>query len=268
MENVVYVTDMVKRYARPFDVELWSTYKALEELLMPDIWATTRKHILEIKKILPEHYNGLSQEAVNTKKLEIQERWKVEAEQAQQDGINKHKEMEEFFSENSSISFEDFELDGSYSYTPGDSIREGINPEISLSASIGNYLLVGRADLLIKKNNKITIVDYKFGKPIDKKGHFNQKVKNMIKMLYPMNNITDSNYWHYALQLSLYAYIVQLNNPSYDIDKLFISHFDKKGKKTVYKVDYLKDDVEKLVNYYKKQITLDKNKEKRKPIIY
>ena len=105
------------------------------------------------------------------------------------------------------------------------------------------------------KNNKVNIWDYKFVKHMDKRGHFNQKIKNIIKMKFPLTSIEDINIKHYTLQLSIYAYMLQQINPNLEINKLIIVHFNPKGiKQKIYVVDYLKEEVEKLLIYYKKTI--------------
>ena len=53
-------------------------------------------------------------------------------------------------------------------------------------------------------------------------------------MLYPLNNLDDSNFWHYTLQLATYAWMLQKINPDFIIKDLILYHFDHKGNETLY----------------------------------
>lgn len=59
----------------------------------------------------------------------------------------------------------------------------------------------------------------------------------------PLAHIEDCNYWHYALQLSLYMYIILKQNPQLKPGKLTIEHviFEKEGENEwgypIYKLD-------------------------------
>ncbi len=64
----------------------------------------------------------------------------------------------------------------------------------------------------------------------------------------------DTNYWHYTLQLSLYAYLLQQINPEFNIKLLKLIHVDHNDKVTEYEVEYLKEDVELMLKHYKKQL--------------
>ena len=61
-------------------------------------------------------------------------------------------------------------------------------------------------------------------------------------MKYPLNNLDDSNYWHYVLQLSTYAWMLQKINPNFVIKDLILNHYDHEGKNTLYHCPYLKDE--------------------------
>lgn len=78
---------------------------------------------------------------------------------------------------------------------------------IGLEQIIGSieYNIAGTIDFLAysKKLDAIVIIDYKTNKEITKKSFNNQK------MLYPLNEITDSNYYHYSLQLAIYKHILE-----------------------------------------------------------
>lgn len=59
--------------------------------------------------------------------------------------------------------------------------------------------IAGTADMLVKRGDSWTILDWKTNKAIRKKGYKGKK------MLYPFDHLDDCNHVHYSLQLSLYA---------------------------------------------------------------
>lgn len=64
-------------------------------------------------------------------------------------------------------------------------------------------------------------------------------------MKYPLNNLMDCNFYHYTLQLSTYAWMLQKINPNFVIKDLILNHYDHNGNNTLYHCEYLKHDVEK-----------------------
>lgn len=87
-------------------------------------------------------------------------------------------------------------------------------------------------------------------------------------MKYPLNNIPDVNFWHYTMQLSTYAWMLQKLNPDFVIKDLVLVHFDHKGNQTIYHCDYRKQDVEHMLYHYKKNLILKQKRNKRKRVEY
>jgi hypothetical protein len=112
------------------------------------------------------------------------------------------------------------------------------------------------------------IVTHNTNKKIDQKGFFDTKTKTSAKMKYPLNNLDDTNFWHYTMQLSTYAWMLQKINPNFVIKDLILNHYDHEGNNTLYHCEYLKSDVERMLAYYKKQVIIEKQKAKRKRIEY
>lgn len=268
--NIVHVTELIEKFKHPFDSDLWSGYRALESLLPAEQWQPIRKEILENKQ-LPSLEGLVDLDEYESTRQKILKQWEAERQEACDNGIKKHKEFEEAFKQNTKL--QDLEFDETYTYktspTNLNALVDGLYSELYLQLDLGTYILDGKPDLVSIKNNKVNIWDYKFVKHMDKRGHFNQKIKNIIKMKFPLTSIEDINIKHYTLQLSIYAYMLQQINPNLEINKLIIVHFNPKGiKQKIYIVDYLKEEVEKLLIYYKKQYKLDCNKEKRQKIVY
>jgi len=112
------------------------------------------------------------------------------------------------------------------------------------------------------------IVTHNTNGKIDLKSGYNTQTKSTAKMKYPLNNLDDSNYWHYVLQLSTYAWMLQKINPNFVIKDLILNHYDHEGKNTLYHCPYLKDEVQRMLYFYKKQVILQRSKDKRKRIEY
>lgn len=92
------------------------------------------------------------------------------------------------------------------------------------------------------------------------------KTRGFDYMKFPLMNLQDVNFNHYSLQLSTYAWMLQQINPEFVIKELMLNHYDHKDKNTVFKCEYLKDEVERMINYYKKLVLLEKKKEGRKRV--
>ena len=85
-------------------------------------------------------------------------------------------------------------------------------------------------------------------------------------MKYPLNNLMDVNYWHYAMQLSTYAFMCQQIHPDFKIEKLHIVHIDRDGKETIYPIEYKKQEVERMLNHYIKHQKIQAELDEDKPI--
>lgn len=112
------------------------------------------------------------------------------------------------------------------------------------------------------------IVTHNTNKKIDTKSFFNAKTKRNVMMQYPLNKVMDCNYYHYTLQLSTYAWMMQKINPEFEIEDLVLVHFDHDDNMTVYHLPYMKEEVQLMLAYYKKKLELDNRKNKRKAIEY
>lgn len=112
------------------------------------------------------------------------------------------------------------------------------------------------------------LVTHNTNKKIETKSFFDSKSKKSVMMKFPLNNIQDCNYYHYALQLSTYAWMIQQMDPMYEIEDLVLVHFDHSDNMTVYHLPYLKDEVIKMLLYYKKESVLAENRKKRQKIEY
>ena len=77
---------------------------------------------------------------------------------------------------------------------------------------------------------KNLIVTHNTNKEIKKTSFYNKSTRSYQMMKYPLGNLQDSNYWHYVLQLSTYAWMIQMMDPRFKIKKLALIHYDHDNK--------------------------------------
>ena len=143
-------------------------------------------------------------------------------------------------------------------------IREkAVLPEylVYYSSKDGLINLAGQIDLLVKDGNDIYVLDYKSNaKGIEKKAFFDRKKKQNKKMYYPINNLDDTTYNHYALQLSCYAFMLKQINPNFNIKMLQLLHNAGDGE-TKIDVPYYEKEVKEMFKDLWKKKSLEREKE-------
>ena len=270
------VTTIIEKFGQPFDKEFWSAYKALEKLLSADAWKIEKPSLLKSKKfdksLLELH--DISENDFNREQQAILDSWDEENRKSCERGTKIHADFENsFYKKKKNIDISKFQIGGKFEcrkdYTDLD-LENAVYPEylIHRISPDGKLCIAGQIDLLVKKGNNIIIGDFKTNKEIKMKSFFDSKTKSSVKMKFPLNNLDDTNYWHYCLQLSTYAWMLQKLNPDFIIEDLVMIHIDHKDKMTIYHLPYLKPEVEKMLAFYKKQIQLEENAKKRKRIEY
>jgi hypothetical protein len=117
-------------------------------------------------------------------------------------------------------------------FKPSDSNEEGrVAPKQKLEPGVYPEHMVylrsagicGQSDLVEVVNGKVNIIDYKTNKEIKKESYVNWEGISE-KMTHPVNNLDDCNFYHYALQLSIYMYIILKHNPKLRPGNIFIHH--------------------------------------------
>lgn len=101
---------------------------------------------------------------------------------------------------------------------------------------VGNDKIAGRFDHLCIRDNKLVIKDWKTNKK------FNVDSKYML--CNGLEHISNCEYNIYALQTSLYQYLMDL-----DVSDREVVWFDRDGNYHIYKVPYLEHDVITMLNY-------------------
>jgi hypothetical protein len=153
---------------------------------------------------------------------------------------------------------------------PSQKLEPGVYPEHMVYLKSAG--LCGQSDLVEVVNGKVNIIDYKTNKEIKMKGFTNWEGITE-KMLLPVNSLDDCHFNHYALQLSIYMYIILKHNPKLKPGKIFIHHVkfeierednwgypigkkDESGNPIVKEVivipvPYLVDEVQAVIHYMK-----------------
>lgn len=275
-EKYISVTTLIHKFTQPFDKDFWSAYKALEKLIPKDSWAVEKKSLLSSKKFdksILDLYD-ISEVEFNETQQGILDEWDNENRKSCERGTKIHEEIEHSFYNNPhDISLQKFGIGGKFEckrdYSELD-LEYGVYPEYLIYRESDDDILriAGQVDLIIKSGNEITIVDHKTNKKIEQKSGFNTSTRSNVKMKYPLNNLMDCNFYHYTMQLSTYAWMLQKINPNFVIKDLILNHYDHNGNNTLYHCEYLKSEVEKMLYFYKKQVILERQKEKRKRIEY
>lgn len=97
-------------------------------------------------------------------------------------------------------------------------------------------------------------------KGVEKKAYFDKKKKQNKKMYYPINNLDDTTYNHYALQLSCYAFMLKQINPNFNVKKLQLLHNAGDGE-TKIDVPYYEKEVKEMFKDLWKKKSLEREKE-------
>lgn len=273
-EKYVSVTTLIGKFCQEFDKEFWSGYKALERLLSADEFTMEKKQLLSTHKIDVKYFKDMYNFTTldyNREQQAILDEWAETNRQSCERGTEIHAELENKYLKHTKCDLKKFGLGGKFDCKPnyyGLDLEKGVYPEylVYRESEDRKFRLAGQIDLLIKDGNDIYIVDYKTNKKLETKSFFDSRTKKSTMMKYPMSNLMDCNMMHYTLQLSTYAWMLQKINPDFVIKKLLLIHYDHQGNVTEHEVEYLKEDVEKMCKFFKKQHVLEELKNKRKPI--
>jgi hypothetical protein len=167
----------------------------------------------------------------------IEQIWKNEADRATTLGTYYHNQREADLCSLASIEREGItvpvispsgEHDG-IRFAPLQKLDPGVYPEhMVYLKSTG---ICGQSDLVEVVNGKVNIIDYKTNKEIKTEAFTNWEGITE-KMLDPVSHLDDCNFNHYALQLSIYMYIILKHNPKLKPGRIFIHHitFEQEGE--------------------------------------
>ena len=269
----ISVTTLIRNYEQPFNADFWSSYKACEAILGTAFYELKKK-LLSTKVWKNSYLNEYSIDKweFKNKKQEILDSYKIKNKEACDRGSIIHSQLENLFYDKDTKHIRKYAGGGNFDIKKGDyrlDIDRAIFPEFLISYEFDEYLKIsGQVDLLIIDGNDVVIRDWKTNNKIEKESYYDKNTKSRQMMKYPLSNIQDTNYWHYVLQLSTYAYLLEKIKPSLKIKHLYINHFDHDGNETEYECPYLKDDVIKMLLHYRKENKKKLELDKDKPIIF
>ena len=152
--------------------------------------------------------------------------------------------------------------------SPDQCLAPGVYPEHMIYLKSAG--ICGQADRVEVIKDTIDLYDYKTNKEIKTKG-FTSWDGVTEKMTGPLSHLDDCNFNHYALQLSIYMYMMLKHNHSYKPGKIEIHHiiFEKTGEDDYgypivavdqlgdpivkelipYELPYLKKEVQNIIKY-------------------
>jgi hypothetical protein len=104
---------------------------------------------------------------------------------------------------------------------PNQKLESGVYPEHMVYLKSAG--ICGQSDLVEVVNNRIYIIDYKTNKEIKTESFVNWEGIS-DKLSFPLLHLDDCNFNHYALQLSIYMYIMLKHNPKLKPGAMFIHH--------------------------------------------
>lgn len=269
----ISVTTLIHQFT-VFDEDFWSSYKALESLIDEDDFKTVKPDLLNFKQFNQTYLDrtGVTTDAFSTRKEEILAEWQEKRETSCIRGTAIHRQHELEHLAGNTKELQHLGLGGKFVTKTTNKLEpgQGIYPELLLSriSPDGKLRLAGQADLVIVDGFDVYILDYKTNKKIDMKAYFDRKTRKHSTMKYPLNNIQDTNFWHYSIQLSTYAWMIQKIDPRFEIKALILLHYDHDGNNATYECEYLKNDVERMLTFHKQQIEHDEFKRSREKVIF
>ena len=272
-DNSVYIscTQLIHEYVPKYDENWWSQYKALERLVGTE-FAKYKSRLLQTHRITNDILSNLnvSEDDLKKEQSNILKEWERKRNESCERGTKIHAEWENKFYDNKNEPTKQFGVGGKIPCYKGEweLSNHGIFPEflLSISSSDGFLKCSGQADLIICNNGEITVVDHKTNAKIEKNGFFNSKTKKTDCLKFPLNHIPNSSFWIYTLQMSLYAYSIETKYPEFKIKKLILNHIYHDGVQTLHECQYLKTEVIRMLNHYKKTQKIKQQLEKDKPI--
>ena len=167
---------------------------------------------------------------------EIKEAWKAEAKRATDLGTWYHNQREADICEITNMErhgvtvpvFKPIEVDG-IKHSPEQKIKDGVYPEHMVYLKSAG--ICGQSDLVEVINGEVHITDYKTNKEIKIEGFTNWEGVTQ-KMSAPVAHLDDCHLNHYALQLSMYMFIILKHNPKLKPGIITIHHilFEEAGR--------------------------------------
>lgn len=262
-KTYISVTTAVGQYKEDFDTFFWSRYKALEALAGPDIFISSgMKSTLLARKVWKDNYaKDLNIDIVELHKEggKIADNYAKNSREACEYGTAYHLEQEMAMYREGKVTIPYLKHSFNKEYVCIKDhceldLEYGIYPEYLISWEEDNLRISGQIDLLIKEGNDLYLIDYKTNaKGVEMESYYNRLTRSYKMMKYPVQDLMDCSKYHYTLQLSFYAKLLQKINPEFQIKLLLLSHCDREGKVTEIELQYIPEAIEKIIKDIKKK---------------
>ena len=258
---------------KTFDKAFWLDYKTLEKLLPQEKFNEIKMSLLKSKRVSDKYFEGIDRDQFEVEKKLLDAEWTQKNEESKQQGIQIHEQIHNLFctdiacvKRNLGIDTETYQISAQENFLNTD---KGIFNELKLEVPLDEeVILVGIIDCLIKDGNHLTLIDWKSNDQIKWKSIYEVGKKHTKRLKYPLSAFDDCSGIHYQIQLSLYAWMCQQLNPDFIIDTLRIVQVKDLKKYKSWDVEYLKNDIDKLLKWHLKNMKIKKETDKCKPIIY
>jgi hypothetical protein len=217
------------------------SYKSLEDSNIDWVSVTTLvshfKTPFDAKKVAERVSKNKKSKWHGIDPVIIQQIWKNEADRSTTLGTFYHNQREDDICSFASIEREGITIpvfkpsgeNNGIRHAPSQKLEPGVYPEhMVYLRSVG---ICGQSDLVEVVNGKVNIIDYKTNKEIKKESWVDWEGKS-AKLLAPVDNLDDCHFYHYALQLSIYMYIILKHNPKLKPGRIFVHHviFEVEGE--------------------------------------
>lgn len=209
------------------------SYKSIDDSNIDWISVTTLvshfKKAFDAKKIAEKVTKNKNSKWFGIDPVIIQQIWNNEGDRSTTLGTWYHNQRESDLCSLASIEregvtvpvFKPTELKDGVKIAPVQKLEPGVYPEHMVYLRSAG--ICGQSDLVEVVNGKVNIIDYKTNKEIKKESYVNWEGAS-DKMTPPIDNLDDCNFYHYALQLSIYMYIILKHNPKLKPGRIIIHH--------------------------------------------
>ena len=242
--SVVYLEPVEHKYYHKVTGESFKSVTTVLGMLEPEF--NSEQIALAISMQDPskkkEQYQNMSQE-------EILAEWKRINDEANEYGTEIHEIMERYLlADKIYIPKNDYEREIILKFQKVDDMSGDIYPETILFSE--KYKIAGTCDILEIKDGYFNILDFKTNKEID----YISKYGNWLNK--PVTHLSDCNFNIYALQLSLYAYMFQMQTKM-KVGKLQIFYLNPTTSEFItIPIPYLGRDAKAVLDHW---LTLQQN---------
>jgi hypothetical protein len=241
------VTTLIGKYKAPFDSAYWSLYKAIKLVLeSKGEWSSFKKMAGGWDNVVAYYKtqnNFPYADEVIKAQRQFLESWDEAGKVARIKGSEYHN-MRESLSHERGVEFKNQKAFKVLSPVDLLSVQnfdgDGVFTELLLYND--HFRIAGMADKVLKEGRWIHIHDYKTSREIEFEAFQDQRMKE------PISHLPSCNYYEYSLQLSIYAWMLEVMG--YRVGELFIEHVPNGNK--LYEVKYLRNEVQNLLTHYGK----------------